>query len=192
MEVVCGACGLFLLGVVVWSGLSGVQTAAANFAPTFVYVIFWLGLVVLSVLFGDVFRAFNPWRAAGKAVSGWRRGWPAARFPRRSPIRRASAAGRRRSASSRSPRFSWSAANGDLPENVAIAALVYSALTWIAMALYGVDAWIERGEAFSVYFNLFFRASPCSSAAAARWGCAARCRGWPPSARSREPCRCWP
>ena len=69
VEVACGAVGLFLLGVVVWSGLSGVQTAAANFAPTFVYVIFWLGLVRLSVLFGDVFRAFNPWRAVGKAVS---------------------------------------------------------------------------------------------------------------------------
>ena len=28
------------------------------------------------------------------------------------------------------------------------------------MALYGVEAWIERGEGFSVYFNLFSRISP--------------------------------
>ena len=49
--------------------------------------------------------------------------------------------------------------NGSKPENVAIAALVYSALTFVAMALYGVEAWIERGEAFSVYFNLFSRIS---------------------------------
>ena len=28
------------------------------------------------------------------------------------------------------------------------------------MALYGVETWIERGEAFSVYFNLFSRISP--------------------------------
>ena len=28
------------------------------------------------------------------------------------------------------------------------------------MALYGVEAWIDRGEAFSVYFNLFSRLSP--------------------------------
>jgi hypothetical protein len=28
------------------------------------------------------------------------------------------------------------------------------------MALYGVDRWIERGEAFSVYFNLFSRIAP--------------------------------
>ena len=46
-----------------------------------------------------------------------------------------------------------------MPRNIAIAALVYSALTWVAMALYGIDRWIERGEAFSVYFNLFSRIS---------------------------------
>jgi hypothetical protein len=28
------------------------------------------------------------------------------------------------------------------------------------MALYGIDAWFDRGEAFSVYFNLFSRISP--------------------------------
>jgi hypothetical protein len=52
------------------------------------------------------------------------------------------------------------ASNGDKPENLAIATLIYSALTFIAMALYGVKTWIERGEAFSVYFNLFSRLSP--------------------------------
>ena len=51
------------------------------------------------------------------------------------------------------------ASDGDMPRNVAIAALVYSAVTWVAMALYGIDRWVERGEAFSVYFNLFSRIS---------------------------------
>ncbi len=52
------------------------------------------------------------------------------------------------------------ASNGDKPENVAIAALVYSAITFVAMALYGVERWCDRGEAFSVYYNLFSRISP--------------------------------
>ena len=159
VEVFCGAVGLFLLGVVVWSGLSGIQTAAANFAPTFVYVVFWLALVPLSVLFGDVFRAFNPWRAAGRSVSWVAQKAAGGSLP--APLAYPEGLG------------NWPAAigiflfatlelvagNGDLPENVAIAALVYSALTWVAMALYGVDAWIERGEAFAVYFNLFSRLS---------------------------------
>jgi hypothetical protein len=50
--------------------------------------------------------------------------------------------------------------NGELPRNVAIATLVYSAATFVAMALYGVEPWTRRGEAFSVYFNLFSRISP--------------------------------
>ena len=45
------------------------------------------------------------------------------------------------------------------PENLAIAALVYSAVTFIGMALYGVERWSRRGEAFSVYFNFFSRIS---------------------------------
>ena len=159
VEIVCGAIGVFLLGVTVYAGLKGTQSTTANFAPIFIYVIFWLGLVPLSVLFGDVFRAFNPWRAIGRGVAwiartvsrgelpapleypGWLGRWPAAAgifcFATMELV----------------------ASNGDKPESLAIAALVYSALTFIAMALYGVERWIDRGEAFSVYFNLFSRLS---------------------------------
>ena len=70
VEIVCGAIGVALLGVVLYTGLRGTQSPAANFAPTFVFVAFWIGLVPVSVLFGDVFRAFNPWRAIGRSV-GW-------------------------------------------------------------------------------------------------------------------------
>jgi hypothetical protein len=65
-EAACGAIGVALLGLVVWSGLFGRQDANENFAPTFVYVVFWIGLVPASALLGDVFRAFNPWRALGR------------------------------------------------------------------------------------------------------------------------------
>lgn len=70
VESVCGAVGAFLLGVVVWSGLRGAPNAFDNLAPSFVYITFWLGFVPVSLLFGDAFRAFNPWRAIGRGV-GW-------------------------------------------------------------------------------------------------------------------------
>lgn len=159
IDVACGAVGLGLLLVVVWAGFAGVQTSAANFTPTFVYVIFWNGLVLLSVLFGDVFRAFNPWRAAAKPVA-----WvaeKAARTPMPAPLRYPGRLGH------------WPAAagvaafailelvieDGTVPRNIAIATVVYSAATWVGMALYGIDRWLDRGEAFSVYFNLFARMS---------------------------------
>jgi hypothetical protein len=48
---------------------------------------------------------------------------------------------------------------GSEPRSLAIAALIYSAATWFAMSVYGIDRWLDRGEAFSVYFGLFARLS---------------------------------
>ena len=48
---------------------------------------------------------------------------------------------------------------GSEPATIATAALAYSAVTWFGMALYGVEAWSRRGEAFGVYFGLFARLS---------------------------------
>ena len=160
VDVLCGATGVFLLGLTIYSGLSGSQTATNNFAPTFVLVIFWLALVPLSVLFGDVFRAFNPWRAIGRAIAGVAQA--AARGPMPAPLQYPERLGHWPAVAGI---FAFAtlelvASNGDKPENVAIAALVYSAATFVGMALYGVDRWIERGEAFGVYFNLFSRISP--------------------------------
>ncbi len=159
VDVVCGTIGVFLFGVTIWAGLAGEQTAAANWASTFVYVIFWLGFAAASVLFGDVFRAFNPWRAIARAVAGIAKVVNRGSLPEPLPYpgrlgRWPAAAGIFAFAF-----MELAASNGDMPRNIVIAALVYSALTWIAMALYGIDRWVERGEAFSVYFNLFSRIS---------------------------------
>ena len=67
-EIVTGAIGVFLLGAVVYTGLEGTDEPNLNFAVTFVFVTFWLGMVVLSILLGDVFRAFNPWRAIARTA----------------------------------------------------------------------------------------------------------------------------
>ena len=69
LDILCGVIGVALFLLVLYSGFAGTQVATANFAPTFIYVIFWVGLVPLSLLFGDVFRLFNPWRAIARAFS---------------------------------------------------------------------------------------------------------------------------
>jgi hypothetical protein len=159
VEGLCGAIGVSLLGVIVYTGLRGAQSPTANFAPTFIYVIFWLGLLPASILLGDVFKAFNPWRTIGRAVGGIAR--IAARGDLPAPLRYPERLGHWPAAAGI---FLFAvmelvASNGDRPENLAVATLVYSALTFVAMALYGVETWISRGEAFSVYFNLFSRIS---------------------------------
>jgi hypothetical protein len=160
VDITCGAIGVFLLLLTVVSGLLGEQIPSSNFAPTFVYVIFFVGLVPVSVLFGDVFRAFNPWRAISRAVE-----WVAARTsgealppPRAYPDRLG-----RWPAVAGLLVFAWLELvflDGDLPRTLAIATCAYSAVTFVGIAVYGVDPWIDRAEAFSVYFNLFSRLSP--------------------------------
>jgi hypothetical protein len=46
--------------------------------------------------------------------------------------------------------------------------LGYSAFTWIAMAVFGRDAWLARGEFFSVYFAVLGRFAPLAVAAGHR------------------------
>ena len=160
VEVLCGAIGVLLLVVVAYTGLAGSQSPTANFAPTFVYVGFWLGLVPVSVLLGDVFRAFNPWRAVGRFT-----GWVARVLSRREPPAPLDYPERLGHWPAAAGILAFAAlelvdSEGDKPSHVAIATLAYSAATFVAMALYGVEPWIRRGEAFSVYFNLFSRMSP--------------------------------
>src|SRR4051812_29773811 len=79
VEAVCGLVGVALFVVTVVGGYVGPQTGADNVAPTFILITFWVGLVFASILFGDLFRAFSPWRAIGRvagAVLGGRRPAP--------------------------------------------------------------------------------------------------------------------
>jgi hypothetical protein len=157
-ELFAGLVGVGLLVLSVYAGLAGVQSPQANFTPTFIYVIFWVGLVPASILLGDVFRAFNPWRAIARAA-----GWSAARFagPLPTPFRYPQWLGRWPAALGLLG-FAWielAYTNGSDPSTLAVATLVYTAITMVAIACFGTEAWISRGEAFSVYFNLFSRIS---------------------------------
>jgi len=160
LAVVCGAVGVALLVLVIYSGLLGQQTASGNLAPNFVYVAFWVGLVPISVLFGDVFRAFNPWYAVGRAVA-----WVSGKVAGQSlpaPLTYPERLGRWPAVIGIAL-FAWLElvyTDGDVPRTVALASFAYSAVTFVGMSLYGVEAWINRAEAFSVYFNLFARISP--------------------------------
>ncbi len=159
-QFVFGAVGVFLFFLTLYAALFGVETATANWAPTFVYVIFWVGLVAVSVVFGDVFRALNPWRAIGRAVA-----WIAARIAGGSlpdALPYPEKLGRWPAVVGLAG-FAWLElvlSTGNDPRTLGIAIIVYSAATFVGMALYGVEAWTRHGEAFSVYFNLFSRISP--------------------------------
>ena len=63
-----GALGVAVLAVTIVAGFAGPPDPLSNFAPVFLLIIVWVGMAFASVLFGDVFRAFNPWRAIGRVA----------------------------------------------------------------------------------------------------------------------------
>jgi hypothetical protein len=157
-EVTLGVVGTGLLALVLYAGFAGTEAPTDNLAPNLVFVLFWVGLVPVQLLLGDVFRALNPWRAVGRAA-----GWAS---------RRAGIAVRHRPYPERLGywpaalgifAFAWLELvepEGESPVKVATATVIYSLFTWAAMAVYGTERWSQRGEAFGVYFGLFARMSP--------------------------------
>jgi hypothetical protein len=151
VEILCGALGVALLVLTVVAGYAGAQTGADNFAPTFILIVFWVGLVFASLLFGDVFRAFNPWRAIGRVAL-------ARVTPRPYPERLG-----RWPAALVLLIFAWIELVGrwdSVPGTLVSAALGYTVITLAAQAVWGTETWTRRGEGFSVYFNCFSRISP--------------------------------
>ena len=161
-QVICGAIGVFLLGVAIYAGLRGTEAPDRNFALTFLFVTSWLGFPFFSAILGDLFRPFNPWRAVGRAAGG---AFAAIAGQRPAHLAYPERLGR------------WPAAVGLLavvwlevvygasggvavgldPHAAGVAALVYSVYTLAMMAVFGVEKWCERGEVFSVYFGMFSR-----------------------------------
>lgn len=164
LHAALGAASIGLLALVFLAALLGQASlleggSVANLAPTFIYVIFWLGLVPVVVLLGNVWPALNPWLAVANVVAWlWRRlgrTWTP-------PL-------------SRSPRLGvWPAAfllfcfaaleltyaEPASPRALALAIALYSYITWFGMAAYGRRTWSESGEAFTVYFGLLARIAP--------------------------------
>ena len=159
-QVICGAIGVALLGLGIYAGLRGTEAPDRNFALTFFFVTVWLGFPALSVVLGDVFRPFNPWRAIGRAFGA---GFSALAGQRPAHLRYPERLGRWPAAAGLVA-FVWlevvygssgGVAVGLSPNAAANAALYYSTYTLAMMALFGVEKWCARGETFSVYFGMF-------------------------------------
>lgn len=159
LRIVLGTASVLLLILTLATAMFGTSTELLNFAPTFVYVIFWLGLPLLSVLFGNVWRVLSPWRAIADATvwvmerlgieakpvldAPWRMG----RYPAAVAL------------------FAFVALElahprPAFPRTLAIAVSLYTYWALAGMAVYGRDTWTRGGEGFAVAFELLSRIAP--------------------------------
>jgi hypothetical protein len=145
VRLLCSLVGVALLVVVILAGYEGRGSALDNLAPTFILIDFWVGLAFASVLFGDLFAAFSPWRAFRfRGIRPYPERW--GRYPAAVVLLV----------------FTWIelvSGWGDHPATLASAALGYTVLTLAAQFVFGTETWTRNGEGFAVYFNLFSRLS---------------------------------
>ena len=157
-------CAFKLLGVAVFllliaTSLFGVNKPVENFSPTFVWIIWWVGMGYICALLGNFWMLVNPWRTMFEWVEGFLTGeddgdeglldypeswgvWPAVIL---------------------FFIFAWLEnvySGAQAPFKLGLFILVYSAITWAGMLLFGKHVWLRSGEAFSVLFGLFARFSP--------------------------------
>ncbi len=159
VDVVAGAAGVAIFCVVVYAGIAGTQDAPnANLEPSFIYVAFWVGLVPLSALLGNVFGALNPWRAVARATAYAARRAGIARTPRPYPERLG-----RWPAAMGIAAFAWVELvliDRDDPRLLALLTLAYAAVQLAGMYRYGIDDWTTHADPFAVYFALFAAMAP--------------------------------
>jgi len=150
---------LFLL--VILSGLFGIQAPSTNFAPTFVWIIWWVGLSFFTAFVGNIWPLVSPWRVLFEWAEGLARRLGAqkgfnldVRYPEEWGIWPALAL---------FALFVWieNVFEGSAtPIYIALFIILYSTFTWSNMLLFGKEPWLRRGEAFSVYFGILGRFAP--------------------------------
>jgi hypothetical protein len=138
-----------VLVVLVLAGYLGSRDPLDNPLPLTVWTLWWIGLTIAHAVLGNLWRYLNPWVGPFRLLRlrrvplPYRLGyWPAI-------VGLLS--------------FAWFELIYPAPDDPAILArvvILYSVVTWIGMAVFGEQAWLARGEAFSVFFGLIARVAP--------------------------------
>jgi hypothetical protein len=168
LSIPAGVIGLALFALVIYAGYEGVSSYTSNFDPTFIYVIFWVGVPVSSVILGNWFSAVSPWRAFARGLR-----WlgARARVQWRPPLSYPAWLGRWPVVAGLLA-FAWLELiyhSRDDPSVLASLALAYFALMLLGMALFGIEAWSQKGDPFGGYFSLLSRISSLDVREGALW-----------------------
>ena len=143
---------LAIFALLLAAGLFGNPDPFKNIAPTFVWVIWWVGMAFASTLTGNLWDLLNPWKImfTWKAkiwgeMDGthpypvWLGRWPAVLL---------------------FLMFAWMeliSEQAEQPRILATLIIVYSAIAWAGMRYFGRDTWLQHGEVFTVVYSLLAR-----------------------------------
>ena len=161
---------VLLLLLVLATSLFGSDNPLANFSPTFVWIIWWVGMGYIAALFGNLWMLINPWKGLYEWTE-WLLKRAGAKIPFALSLSNGMSAGLR----------PYPAGWDSMPALIAFLAFVwlenvypgsiiprylgsitvaYSVYTLGGMLLYGKHVWLRYGDPFAVLFGIFARFSP--------------------------------
>lgn len=151
-----GLFSVLLLILTVFAGLFGTSKALDNFAPTFVWIIWWVGISYLVALLGNIWAIANPLQVFFEWLENvfGKQEKPRVNWPKRLDAW---------PSLTLFLLFAWVEnvyIEASRPFNLAILILLYSLVTLVGMVLFGKYVWLKNGDPFSVLFALFARFSP--------------------------------
>ena len=148
-----------LLLLVLATALFGSDNPLANFSPTFVWIVWWVGMGYIAALFGNLWMLINPW----KALYEWAE-WLLKRAGAGMPAPRSYPAGwDAMPALIAFLAFVWleNVYPGSIvPRYLGVIIIAYSVYTFGGMLLFGKHVWLRYGDPFSTLFGIFARFSP--------------------------------
>jgi hypothetical protein len=154
------AVSVFLLLLVIAAGLFGSARPVENLAPTFVWVIWWVGMGFFVALFGNLWALVNPWKVLY--------GWAEFLYQQFRPDEELTLGYEYPEQWGIWPAvvlffaFAWvenAFAEGANPRSLAWMAIIYSIITLGGMFIFGKYQWLRHGEVFSVVFGFLSRFS---------------------------------
>ncbi len=155
-RLVKGACkliGVAALALVISAAWWGKPTPAVNIAPTAFLIWFWVGLQLVSVLVGDVWSAFNPYRTIADAAASLK-----ARIANTPMSAETHGAGGRYvgwvavGAIAAYLWFELAYHSTDSPRSVAVFLTGYSAVMLAGAGVFG-RGWVRSADGFAVLFG---------------------------------------
>lgn len=147
-----------LIFIGIYIGLYGSPDPLSNPLSLGVWTGWWIGFSLVQVLHGDLWVVMNPWRWWGLFLDSISQG----KFGRKGFVRLPSSIGYL-------PAiilffcFAWFELISIAPEDpprLAVTVFLYWLVNFLAVTIFGLDDWLERGEAFSVFFRLIGGFSP--------------------------------
>ena len=151
---------MFLLLLVV--GFFGTDRAIENLTPTFIWIIWWVGMGYVVALVGNVWVFINPWKITFEWYRRLRGFFVKSDEPEDPPFTYPEGLGVW-------PAlllfflFAWAEnvyTGAFRPFTLSVMVLLYSIVMWVGMAAFGKHVWLRNAEAFTVLFGFFSRFSP--------------------------------